>query len=316
MSTQTLIQLLVPITLLVGAYFIGTSIEKKHFRELRMREHASRRFLTVTFPHEPQGEEIVDTTLVMGSVVISVDYFKRFIAGLRMIFGGRITAYEPILDRGAPRSHHANERRRPRPGLSRRDQRAARNVAHRELVPQQRGNGGHRDPRFRNRSQAQTTRVGRCVRFEPRLPRDDFNVTPRHPLKEGLVMLLGLVTIVGVALGASVLLVDRLVPYVPRAWESRMFPDFAGLAHRPETEGDRADQRRLEELLERLSTHWPEHPESLRRRPSRRRSPERPRLSWRPDPRHDRSDGRPRKRKRAGPSSLATSSDITKAETT
>ncbi|HBC56355.1 MAG TPA: YbjQ family protein, partial [Gammaproteobacteria bacterium] len=37
--------------------------------------------------------------LVKGNVVISLDYFKRFIAGLRMLFGGRLVAYEPLLDR-------------------------------------------------------------------------------------------------------------------------------------------------------------------------------------------------------------------------
>ena len=98
-SPSVLVQLLVPLALLVGAYFIGSAIEKKHYRELRMREHASRRFITVTFPYEPRDEEIVATTLVTGSVVISVDYFKRFLAGLRMFFGGRIKSYEPLLDR-------------------------------------------------------------------------------------------------------------------------------------------------------------------------------------------------------------------------
>ena len=34
-----------------------------------------------------------------GNVVISVDYFKRFVAGLRNLVGGRITTYETLLDR-------------------------------------------------------------------------------------------------------------------------------------------------------------------------------------------------------------------------
>ena len=37
--------------------------------------------------------------VVSGSVVISVDYFKRFLAGLRTIVGGRVTSYESLLDR-------------------------------------------------------------------------------------------------------------------------------------------------------------------------------------------------------------------------
>ncbi len=99
MDESILPQFLLPLVPLIGAYFIGNAIEKKHHRELRTREHASRRFLTVTFPYEPRDEEIIGSTLVTGSVVISVDYFKRFIAGLRMLFGGRIKSYEPLLDR-------------------------------------------------------------------------------------------------------------------------------------------------------------------------------------------------------------------------
>ena len=41
----------------------------------------------------------------MGNVVVSVDYFKRFVAHLRMIFGGRVHTYESLLDRGPARSH-------------------------------------------------------------------------------------------------------------------------------------------------------------------------------------------------------------------
>jgi uncharacterized protein YbjQ (UPF0145 family) len=37
--------------------------------------------------------------LVHGHVVISVDYFKQILAGLRNLFGGTIQAYETLLDR-------------------------------------------------------------------------------------------------------------------------------------------------------------------------------------------------------------------------
>ena len=33
-------------------------------------------------------------------MVVSLDYFKRFAAALRIIFGGRIKAFEPLMDRG------------------------------------------------------------------------------------------------------------------------------------------------------------------------------------------------------------------------
>ena len=44
---------------------------------------------------DAQGGEIV-----LGHVVVSVDYFKRFVAGLRKLLGGRLKSYESLLDRG------------------------------------------------------------------------------------------------------------------------------------------------------------------------------------------------------------------------
>jgi uncharacterized protein YbjQ (UPF0145 family) len=37
--------------------------------------------------------------LVTGSVVVSVDYFKRFLAGLRGLVGGEVKSYGTLLDR-------------------------------------------------------------------------------------------------------------------------------------------------------------------------------------------------------------------------
>ena len=48
---------------------------------------------------DPFDVEIERADLVMGSVVVSHDYFKRFLAQLRIIVGGRIKSYEPLLDR-------------------------------------------------------------------------------------------------------------------------------------------------------------------------------------------------------------------------
>jgi len=44
---------------------------------------------------KPRAKEI----LVTGSVVIAFDYFRRFIARIIMLIGGRITLYEDMLDR-------------------------------------------------------------------------------------------------------------------------------------------------------------------------------------------------------------------------
>ncbi len=88
-----------PLALLMLAYFIGTFIEKRHFRSIRKREYASQTFPVVTFDRMPADWSAGESTLVAGSIVISLDYFKRVIAGLRGIVGGRVKTYEPLLER-------------------------------------------------------------------------------------------------------------------------------------------------------------------------------------------------------------------------
>lgn len=96
---EELIPLVIPLVLLLVAYFVGTHQERRHFQELQARESRNRRIPVTTFETLPEGWTAERCGLVDGSVVISVDYFKRFLAGLRGIFGGRILSYEPLLDR-------------------------------------------------------------------------------------------------------------------------------------------------------------------------------------------------------------------------
>lgn len=83
--------------LLLLGYFMGTYQEEKHYRDINRRERETHGTPTTTFV--PTGWEFCESALVQGNVVVSLDYFKRFLAGLRSIFGGRIKAYEPLLDR-------------------------------------------------------------------------------------------------------------------------------------------------------------------------------------------------------------------------
>jgi len=86
--------------LLALGYGFGQYLERRHYRSIIQREAALRRipvFATKHLPEDlPPGTR---TELVMGSVVISVDYFKRFLAGLRMLVGGRLASYETLIDR-------------------------------------------------------------------------------------------------------------------------------------------------------------------------------------------------------------------------
>lgn len=93
------IQFGIPLVLLVVAYFTGTTLERRHYASIRERELRWRSLPAITFRNVPPSWQVTDSGLIAGSVVVSVDYFKRFISGLRMIFGGRIKSYETLLDR-------------------------------------------------------------------------------------------------------------------------------------------------------------------------------------------------------------------------
>lgn len=88
-----------PILILVVAYLIGNWIEKKHFERIQEREAESRNFPVVSFDTMPSDWSASSSSLVDGNIVVSLDYFKRVIAGLRALVGGRIKTYEPLLER-------------------------------------------------------------------------------------------------------------------------------------------------------------------------------------------------------------------------
>lgn len=85
--------------LLVSTYAIGNAIERRHYQSIRARERRWQRLPALTLRSVPPGWEVTGSALLTGHVVISVDYFKRFLAGLRALVGGRIGAYESLLDR-------------------------------------------------------------------------------------------------------------------------------------------------------------------------------------------------------------------------
>ncbi|VAW94093.1 hypothetical protein MNBD_GAMMA23-2165 [hydrothermal vent metagenome] len=87
------------ITLLALGYGFGRYAETKHYKSIRKRERALNSLPAIASRVPPPGRPDLQSQLVTGSVVISVDYFKRFLASLRNIFGGRISAYESLLDR-------------------------------------------------------------------------------------------------------------------------------------------------------------------------------------------------------------------------
>ena len=91
--------LVVFLVLLAVGYFVGRAVEGAHYRSIRRRERQLSGILMFATKFPPMAQPRITTTLVSGSVVISSDYFKVFVASLRKLFGGRFRVYETLLDR-------------------------------------------------------------------------------------------------------------------------------------------------------------------------------------------------------------------------
>jgi uncharacterized protein YbjQ (UPF0145 family) len=80
--------------------FVGGAIERRHFRLLDEREGANGEFLITqlkSYPHAVAGP--TPPTLFFGEAVISSDYLKSFLGGIRKIFGGEMRSYQSLLVR-------------------------------------------------------------------------------------------------------------------------------------------------------------------------------------------------------------------------
>jgi uncharacterized protein YbjQ (UPF0145 family) len=93
-------QLIIVAILISLGYFFGKGAEKRHYKSIREREERWLH-LPTTSGKRVLGEvgAVERSCLVSGSVVISIDYFKRILAGLRNIFGGNVQSYETLVDR-------------------------------------------------------------------------------------------------------------------------------------------------------------------------------------------------------------------------
>ncbi len=89
------------IILIAAGYFIGTAIEKKHYRTIEQKEREFLNLPAVTSKNLLDDNAVIENVkLVYGNIVVSTDYFKMILAGLRNILGGEVSAFETLLDRG------------------------------------------------------------------------------------------------------------------------------------------------------------------------------------------------------------------------
>jgi len=98
-TTAMLFNIGIPLLLVAIGLVVGTINENKHYASIKQREQQTLKLPVITLKQYDQDKDPQKAYLVTGSVVISVDYFKRLLAALRNIFGGRVMAYESLVDR-------------------------------------------------------------------------------------------------------------------------------------------------------------------------------------------------------------------------
>lgn len=93
--------LIIFVVFVAVGYFVGSLVEKAHYKSIEEREAGLLNLPAVTSENLlEEGFAVRNAELVYNSVVVSNDYFKLILAGLRNILGGEVFAYETLLDRG------------------------------------------------------------------------------------------------------------------------------------------------------------------------------------------------------------------------
>jgi uncharacterized protein YbjQ (UPF0145 family) len=99
MSIELLISIGIPVLLIALGRVVGSRIERNHYQSIVEREARFRGQPALSTKQANVPDPIRSASLAVGSVVVSVDYFKRFLSGFRMIFGGEIRSYSSLIDR-------------------------------------------------------------------------------------------------------------------------------------------------------------------------------------------------------------------------
>ena len=86
--------------LLLGlGFYCGKHAERKHYESILRREARLRQLVVLSYRVPPPQFAQHHALLVYGNVVISIDFFKRVYAYWHALIGGRLRAYESLLDR-------------------------------------------------------------------------------------------------------------------------------------------------------------------------------------------------------------------------
>jgi uncharacterized protein YbjQ (UPF0145 family) len=209
--------------------------------------------------------------LVHGTVVVSADYFKTFVAGLRNLFGGRLRTYETLMERARREALlRLKEQARQRGAkmiicvrfetttISRGWAAAMEVLAYGTALIPEDGSTEH-EPIPAPRSRLLVEGIGanrRTVKLENRPPAEGINATHESPLRELAWLLAGsLLVVISLVFFVS-LAAQWIAPRVPYAYEARLAAALPTLASAPDSAKGSAVQAELQALADRLPRAW------------------------------------------------------------
>ena len=99
MSIELILGVAIPVALILIGKVVGARIERRHFEDIAQREARFEERPALTTKDSGSLAPIRKAELASGSVVVSIDHFKRFVSGFRMIFGGEVRSYATLIDR-------------------------------------------------------------------------------------------------------------------------------------------------------------------------------------------------------------------------
>jgi uncharacterized protein YbjQ (UPF0145 family) len=93
-------ELLIFLALLTLGFFVGARIEKQHYQDLESRESKLKHVPLFNLSASQMLPYAQESQLFVGTVVVSSDYFKTFAGWVLSLFGGNLSVYESLLERG------------------------------------------------------------------------------------------------------------------------------------------------------------------------------------------------------------------------
>ena len=96
---ELVLRLGIPVVLLILGLVVGRMNERRHYNSIHEREKKFIQIPATAGKQVENAENVEQAELVYGSVVISVDYFKKLASGIRSFFGGEVRSYSSLLDR-------------------------------------------------------------------------------------------------------------------------------------------------------------------------------------------------------------------------